>query len=344
MTTTALALDPHCLAHNMGPHHPESPERLAALRTLIQGEAVTPMNLLRLDAQRADAEAITRIHTSPYFERIAATDGRTVSLDPDTTTCPASFDTALRAAGSTLAATEAVLRGDARNAFALVRPPGHHAEPFRAMGFCLFNSVAIAAAQARAVHGLERIAIVDFDVHHGNGTQRAFYEDPAVLYISTHQAPYYPGTGAGHEVGRAGAEGSTLNLPLRAGEGDATYGTIYESVLPRVLEQFEPELVLVSAGFDLMANDPLGGMEVSVEGVRRIAAGLVGAAERLCAGRTVFLLEGGYDLPSLTDGVRTCLEVLQKPPAGDRPLPAVDAGALGSARNQMPILETYFQF
>ncbi|MFT7624198.1 MAG: acetoin utilization deacetylase AcuC-like enzyme, partial [Myxococcota bacterium] len=189
----------------MGPTHPESPRRLEALIELLDSPQVADLNLLRVGERLADEAEIVRVHTGDYWRRIADSEGHHVQLDPDTRASPRSFEAARRASGAALQAFDAVLRGDARNGFALVRPPGHHAEAYSAMGFCLFNSVAIVAQHARAVHGLERIAIIDFDVHHGNGTQAAFWDDPNTLFISSHQFPFYPGTGAAFEVGGSSA-------------------------------------------------------------------------------------------------------------------------------------------
>ena len=342
MATTGIALDPHCAAHVMGPHHPESPQRLRALIELLASERVAGLDLRDLPERLATADDVQRVHTSAYFEQIQSTAGRVVRLDPDTTACEQSYDAALRAAGATLGCIDAVLAGTVRNAFALVRPPGHHAEPFRAMGFCLFNSVAVAADYARAVHGLERVAVIDFDVHHGNGTQSAFYDDPRTLYVSTHQFPYYPGSGAAYEVGRGDGRGATLNVPLSPGHGDDTFDALYGAVLPRVLEQFRPDIILVSAGFDLMRNDPLAGMDVTADGVGRIAAALTATAERLCDGRLVMLLEGGYDLANLQDGAVACLRAMHRQEGVDAAVPAVDTAALGEvARALEPLREFY---
>ncbi len=306
---TALALDEACVAHDRGASHPESPRRLEALAAMVAGRD----GHLRVGDRLADEAEIVRVHTGDYWKRIADTEGRYVQLDPDTRAGPRSFEAARRAAGAGLEVFDTVMRGEARNGFAMIRPPGHHAEQYTAMGFCLFNSVAVVAEHARHVHGLERIAIVDFDVHHGNGTQHTYYDDPNILYVSTHQAPFYPGTGAGYEVGKGAGEGATVNLPLRGGHGDVEYEAIYGALLPRVFEQFRPDAILVSAGFDLMDGDPLASMRVTPDGIRAIADGLVGAAERLCDGRVVMMLEGGYDLSNLKRGAAACLDALESP-------------------------------
>jgi len=223
-------------------------------------------------------------------------------LDPDTFTSPESYDVALLAAGSTIdAARHAVKTGEP--ALALVRPPGHHAEPDRAMGFCLFNNIAIAAAALRR-DGLARVAIVDIDVHHGNGTQAAFYADPTVLYISSHQFPYYPGTGGASETGSGAGRGFTLNIPLPAGSTDADYAAAYGSVAVPALEQFHPDAMLISAGYDAHELDPLAGMRMTTDGYGAIVALLDDVSSRVCGRRLAFVTEGGYHL----DALRECLD------------------------------------
>jgi acetoin utilization deacetylase AcuC-like enzyme len=251
------------------------------------------------------------------------------AFDADTPTSSRSFEAALRAAGGTLAAVDAVMAGAADNGFALVRPPGHHAVPERAMGFCLFNNVAVAAAHLRAAHGLERVLVVDWDVHHGNGTQDAFYADSHVLFMSSHQYPFYPGTGSAREVGRGEGEGFTLNVPLPSGCGDAEYLQAYLEVVEPVARQFRPEFVLISAGFDAHARDPLAEMEVSERGFAGLARLVARIARDVCGNRLVAVLEGGYDLAALGESVATVLDELGgarlddpvTPPASDRRAP-----------------------
>src|SRR5262245_4359693 len=242
---TAVVLDERMLAHEPGRGHPERPDRLRVLLEHL-GDA---SSLVHLGARAASEEEIARVHSPDHVAHAAATAGRRVVLDPDTVTSPGSYEAARLAAGSLLVACEAVLAGEITNGFALVRPPGHHAERDRAMGFCLFNNVALAAAWLRA-RGLARVAIIDWDVHHGNGTQHLFEDDPSVLYVSTHQYPYYPGTGAADEVGRGAGAGRTLNLPFPVGFGDAEYARAFAEVIAPVCRQFAPEFLLVSAGFD----------------------------------------------------------------------------------------------
>ena len=252
-----------------------------------------------------DADLL-RIHTEAHVAAITSTRGKAVMLDPDTFTSPQSEEVARLAAGAAVAAVAAVLDGPpGTRAIAVVRPPGHHAETNRAMGFCLYNNIAIGAAYARH-RGCARVAIVDYDVHHGNGTQQAFYEDPTVLFVSSHQYPYYPGTGAADETGRGAGQGFTLNLPLDAGATDADVLRRYEKEALPAIERFRPELLMVSAGFDAHERDPLAGCRMTTDGFRRLTTLLAGAADRLCQGRIVLVTEGGYDLTALGE----CLEAV----------------------------------
>jgi acetoin utilization deacetylase AcuC-like enzyme len=259
--------------------------------------------------QLALREELARIHTGPYLDTIAATAGRAVALDPDTFTSPESHEIALLAAGAALGAARHA-RDTAEPAIAMVRPPGHHAEPDKAMGFCLYNSIAVAAAALRA-EGLSRIAIVDIDVHHGNGTQSAFYEDATVLFVSSHQYPYYPGTGAAHETGAGAGTGFTLNIPLAAGAQDADYLRAYETLVIPALERFKPDLLLVSAGYDAHERDPLGGMRVTTDGLTALITLLDDAARRLCSRRLALVTEGGYHLDALRDCLEATIRVLE---------------------------------
>jgi acetoin utilization deacetylase AcuC-like enzyme len=262
------------------------------------------------------------VHDEAYFETVAGTRGRVgYAFDPDTPASPRSFDTACLAAGGLLSLLDAVMTGTVRNGFAFVRPPGHHAERARAMGFCLFNNVAVAAAYARVRYGLKRVLVLDWDVHHGNGTQHMFEHDPGVLFVSLHQYPFYPGTGAADEVGRGEGRGFTVNLPLPAGCGDAEYLDAFQRVIEPIIDQYAPELILVSAGFDPHAEDPLGGMRVTEEGFAAMARTVVRCAERSAQGRCVAVLEGGYNLDAIRRSARAVLAELRGtdatlPPAG----------------------------
>lgn len=292
-----LISSPRFEEHVTPPGHPERPERAHVFDVVAMDFQKTGGRVVEPAA--ASHEQLARVHAREHIERIAATSGKPSMLDADTFTSPESYDIALLAAGAAVQAAEHA-RSTGEAALALVRPPGHHAERDAAMGFCLFNNVAVAAAQAIA-SGLERVAIVDIDVHHGNGTQWIFYDDPRVLYISSHQFPFYPGTGAADETGHGEGRGFTVNLPLEAGATDADVDLLYRAVAEPVLEQFAPQLTLVSAGFDAHEADPLASMRMSADGYAR----LVGCLRR-AAGAHPFALvtEGGYDLPAL----RECLE------------------------------------
>jgi len=283
--------------HTTPPGHPERPERARVFSTVAARWRENGRQVVQPRA--ATREQLARVHDVAYVDGIAATAGRAVMLDPDTFTSPESYEVALLAAGAAVQAMEhAVDRGEP--AFALVRPPGHHAEQMRAMGFCLFNNIAVAAAAGLA-RGLSRVAVVDIDVHHGNGTQWMFYDDPRVLYVSTHQFPFYPGTGAADEVGRGPGKGFTFNVPLAAGATDAVYAKAYEGIVDR-LDEYAPELLLVSAGYDAHADDPLASMRVSAEGFAVIVGHLKAVADRHCP--IALVTEGGYDL----DALGACLD------------------------------------
>lgn len=311
--------------HLTPPGHPERVERAAVMQVVAaefrrNGGAV-------LEPRAATDAELALVHDPEYVAMIRETAGRAVALDADTYTSPDSYDVARLAAGAAISAVEHVLEaGTGARALALVRPPGHHAERNKAMGFCLFNSVAVAAAVART-RGLRRVAIVDYDVHHGNGTQSSFYSDHSVLFMSSHQYPYYPGSGGADEIGSAAGRGFTVNLPLVAGATDADYEHVYARVAWPVLRQFKPELVLLSAGFDAYQDDPLGGMRVTVPGFERLTAALVDVAEQVCEGRVVAVVEGGYDMTGLGDGLRAAIRALSgasrladlPPPSGPAP-------------------------
>lgn len=309
--------------------HPERPARgevmtAVARRWVEAGGVLTP-------PRPATRGELTRVHRPAYVDRIADTAGRRLRLDPDTYASDASWEVALLAAGAVVAAVEAALAHGAP-ALALVRPPGHHAEADRAMGFCLFNNVAVGAAAARAA-GLDRVAVVDYDVHHGNGTQWMFYDDPAVLYVSLHQYPFYPGTGAAGDVGRGAGRGFTLNVPLDAGAGDADYDRAMRELVVPVVAAFDPGLILLSAGFDAHARDPLGGMQVSTDGYGAMTDHVRRLAARCCGGRLAAVTEGGYDLAALEACLDSTLARLADgPPA---PSPAV-AGDTSRADRVIP--------
>ncbi len=296
--------------HDMGLYHPESPERLQAIEREINRTSFKDP-LIEIEPRPALTKELQRVHSLSYIHQISSTSGKNVRLDPDTSTSPKSYDAALLAAGGVIEAVNKVLEGKVDQAFALVRPPGHHAEDDRAMGFCLFNNVAIAAKHALEDKKLKRILIVDWDLHHGNGTQHSFYSDPRVIYFSTHQYPYYPGTGSLQEIGEGEGEGYTINVPLTTGNGDEEYANIFRQILIPVGQSFSPELILVSAGFDIHKGDPLGGMNVTETGFARLAHLILKLAEETCGGRVVFTLEGGYNVEGEAKAVVQILHTLQ---------------------------------
>lgn len=306
--TTGVVIDRRYMEHDMGAWHPESPSRVEALLRMLEEDPPVPFR--RLEPRPATVEELAYVHERGYIDLVRSTAGKTVPLDPDTTAGPKSWPTALLAAGGFLEALDRIMDGTVSNAVALVRPPGHHAEASRAMGFCLFNNVAVGAEHLLRRHGLRRVLIVDWDLHHGNGTERAFYERGDVMYFSTHQVPLYPGTGAASAFGHGEGLGFNLNVPLLAGKGDADFLQIFEGVLAPVAAQFKPDFILASAGFDIAARDPLGRMEVTSAGFGAMAASLQAMAERTAGGRLAVVLEGGYDLGALTDGVAAVLKAL----------------------------------
>jgi acetoin utilization deacetylase AcuC-like enzyme len=291
--TTALFTHPACLDHQPGAYHPERPERLEAVLRALEGLR----GLERREAPRASDDRLMLCHPADYVATVmgAIPPAGRHALDSDTTVSPGSGEAALRAAGAVVAAVDAVCRGEIRNAFCAVRPPGHHAEADRAMGFCLFNNAAVGAFHARATHGLARVAVVDFDVHHGNGTQHLFERDPALFYASTHQSPLYPGTGDANERGC----GNVVNVPLRGHSGGPEFRAAFERHILPALDRFAPELVIISAGFDAHADDPLASLMLHEDDFDWVTRALLEVAATRAKGRLVSALEGGYDLNAL---------------------------------------------
>lgn len=279
-----------CLAHQPGPGHPESPDRLRAVL-----DALGAIGLVARDAPEASREQLAQVHTAEHVDRLFALAGKTAQLDADTVMSAQSLAAALRAAGAVCAAIDELFGGTDQRAFCAVRPPGHHATADTAMGFCLFNNIAIGAAHAMAKHGLERIAIADFDVHHGNGSAAIFADDPRVLYLSSHQRPLYP------ETGEPGRHGNAVNAGLAANSPPAAFRLAWRDRLLPVLEYFQPQLVLVSAGFDADRRDPLASLQLGADDYRWITAELCAIADRHSEGRLVSVLEGGYDLQALAE-------------------------------------------
>jgi len=323
--TLALVDDPLFCEHLAPAGHPERPERLHAARAAI---ARADIDLQRLDlaTRYATSEELARVHAEAYLTRLGQAAGQSGYFDEDTFYSAQSVAAARAGAGAALVVTDALLDRRADYGLALVRPPGHHARPSGAMGFCLLNNVAVAAAHARA-RGVERVAIVDFDVHHGNGTQEMFYDDPSVLFVSLHQSPLYPGSGAAEESGRGDGRGYTLNVPLSAGAGDAVYAAAIDRIVAPVLEAYRPGLLLFSAGFDAHARDPLAQMQLTDDGFRTIVRRTLGALD---PGVPVGMsLEGGYDLSGLGSSLGAALEGL-----GEGPMREIRAERLWQAHER----------
>jgi acetoin utilization deacetylase AcuC-like enzyme len=333
---TLLLTDPLFLEHDPGQEHPESPSRLARIVDDLRQRPVAGTTWAA-PRPAEDSELVT-VHEPQYLASLAALSGRHALLDEDTMVSPRSWDAARLAAGAAVQAVEEVWAGRAANAFVLARPPGHHAEVDRAMGFCLINNAAVGAEAARRA-GAARVAIVDWDVHHGNGTQHLFDRRADVLFVSTHQAPLYPGTGAPFEVGAADGAGLTVNCPLPPGQDDADYGAVFSDIVLPAVERFAPDLVIVSAGFDAHARDPLAQMNLTERGFAAMCAAVLALVPR-----GVLLLEGGYDLDALAASVRACVEVMtgrrETFPAGGsgearRAIAATRAAHAGAARSPL---------
>jgi acetoin utilization deacetylase AcuC-like enzyme len=311
---TLLISHPSFLEHDTGPYHPERPDRLRAILGALEDPAFD--TLVRLAAPAASMEEMTRVHPQDYVEAILGIQpapGEHVHVDGDTVMSQGSAEAIQRAAGAVVAGVDAVMQGKVRTAFAAVRPPGHHAAPDVPGGFCLINNAAVGARHAQAKYGVERVAIVDFDVHHGQGTQAVVEPDPTLFYASTHQTPLYPGTGSPRETG---TDNNVVNVPLRAGSGSAEFRAAWsERILP-LLDDFAPELVIVSAGFDAHRADPLAQLEVETEDFVWLTEELLAIADRHAQGRLVSVLEGGYDLNALAESVATHVQSLMQ--AGDR--------------------------
>jgi acetoin utilization deacetylase AcuC-like enzyme len=303
---TLLLTHPDCLLHDTGQGHPERPDRLRAIEDALSDERFS--GLKREQAPLADLAIIERLHPQAYVEAIHAASPKRdlIWLDPDTVMSPGSWNAALRAAGAAVEAVDQVMTGKVKNAFCAVRPPGHHAEPSRPMGFCLFNNVAVAALHARAAHGAERVAVVDFDVHHGNGTQDAFWSDKDLFYASTHQMPLFPGTGALTETGA----GNIWNAPLKAGDGKREFQEAFRTRILPALHDFAPDFLLISAGFDAHRDDPLAQIRLVEEDFVWVTEKLLDLAEKHAGGRVVATLEGGYNLEALGRSTAAHVETL----------------------------------
>ncbi|MBI4285372.1 MAG: histone deacetylase [Chloroflexi bacterium] len=309
MSKVGLVYDPIYLEHDTG-EHVENAGRLQAVMAHLAKTGLME-HLFLIKPRPATVAEVALVHDEQYIAHIAEVAQKGGGwLDPDTVLSARSYEVALYAAGGVIRATEAVMDGEADSAFALVRPPGHHATFNRAMGFCIFNNVAIAARYALPRYGLERVAIIDFDVHHGNATNDTFSADPRVLYVSTHQYPFYPGTGTVAETGTGEGKGTKVNIPMPAGCGDAEYLAIFAEIVIPVVRRFQPRFIFVSAGYDAHWSDTIGMMEVSTAGYARMAAIIKSLASELCDGRLVFSLEGGYNPTALASSIQATLEVL----------------------------------
>ncbi|MBK8027835.1 MAG: histone deacetylase [Chloroflexi bacterium] len=293
---------PRCVEHD-APQHPEHAGRIRAVWQHMEQSGLK--EIVKAEAPLVDEESLRSVHTEDYLRLLRTLDSldRTVRLDADTYANPISYEIARIAAGGVVHAVDSVLRETCESSIAVVRPPGHHAMPGRAMGFCLLNNVAVAARHAQRAHGLERVLIVDYDVHHGNGTEAIFYDDPSVLFISTHQAHIYPGTGAIGDVGTGKGTGFTLNIPMPGGCGDRNYGQVFDEIILPAARRFQPQMILVSVGHDAHWADPLAGMALTLEGYASLAQRMITLADELCGGKIAFVMEGGYNLDALANGM-----------------------------------------
>ncbi|PPD57996.1 histone deacetylase family protein [Dehalogenimonas etheniformans] len=315
MSIIGYVFHPSYLLHDTGYGHPESAARLESVMDYLKSSGLLD-RLVKVEAHRATGDEISLVHIPIYKEKInliCSSGGG--SLDADTILSTESCNAAEYAAGGAVTAVEAVMGGNVGKCFGLVRPPGHHAFADRGSGFCIYNNIAIAARFARQKYGLTRIAILDFDVHHGNGTQSTFNNDPATMYVSVHQSPHYPGSGSIDDIGIGGASGTKVNIPLPAGSGNAEYTSIYNDIVMPAVRRFKPELILVSAGYDAHRDDPLAGMKLTESGYAAIASRICILADELCSGKAVFCLEGGYNLDALARSVAVTFRVLLGEPA-----------------------------
>lgn len=311
---TGIVYSDRYMDHRTGPSHPESPARMGVVLDNLKNSSVWT-SLEEIDPAEAEIEQIQLVHPESYVAKLENLCLAGISpLDGgDTTVCEASYSVALLAAGGVVAGVDKIFSGDIRNAFCVIRPPGHHAERAESMGFCLFNNAAIAARYAQHQYGVERVFILDWDVHHGNGTQHLFEDDATVFYLSLHQFPFYPGTGGSSETGQGDGLGTTRNFPLSAGSGDEIYLDIFDNSIPEIVASFSPDLIIISAGFDAHHSDPLANMEVSTGAFSCMTEVIVRLADDVCDGRILSILEGGYDLAALAESseahVRALLQI-----------------------------------
>jgi acetoin utilization deacetylase AcuC-like enzyme len=338
MRKTAILKNDLFLEHIPDFNHVESPDRLRVIYEQLEQPPLSEL-FLYPDFPPASVDILELNHSKDHLMRVAGTAGKAFSsLDPDTQASPKSFDAACLAAGAVTGGMEMIMRGEADNGFALVRPPGHHAEANRAMGFCLFNNVAIGARYGLKHLGLERIAIIDWDLHHGNGTQNSFYTTNQVLYISTHAYPYYPGSGSLGEVGAGEGEGFTVNVPLSGGQDDRAFARIFKEIVVPVTRQYRPDFILISAGFDTYFGDPLGTMAVTQQGYACMTRQIVDLAAEICAGRLLVVLEGGYNLRGLRDGILAVLAELSGQPECPGRVDEAVLQAIMDGEREVPII------
>ena len=337
---TGIVKDWRYMEHDMGAFHVENPKRIEAIYRMVEKDISFPYT--EIEPRPAKEKEIQMVHASSYVNAIKETSGKgRMQLDPDTATSARSYEVALLAAGGLLKAIDLVMDGKIQNGFAIVRPPGHHAEASRAMGFCLFNNIAIGAEYLVQNHGIKRILVIDWDLHHGNGTQHSFYNRSDVLYFSTHQFPHYPGTGSWDEIGQDKGKGFTVNVPLSGGKTDEDYLFIFRKILAPIASDFKPEFILVSAGFDIYKADPLGGMQISEDGFGALTSELMSVAHKFSKDRILFTLEGGYNLQGLSEGVKQVLLYLggegKKPQIGEDISPITE-------KELAPVFDTQKQF
>lgn len=337
---TGIVKDWRYMEHDMGAFHVENPKRIEAIYRMVEKDISFPYT--EIEPRPAKEKEIQMVHASSYVNAIKETSGKgRTQLDPDTATSARSYEVALLAAGGLLKAIDLVMDGKIQNGFAIVRPPGHHAEASRAMGFCLFNNIAIGAEYLVQNHGIKRILVIDWDLHHGNGTQHSFYSRSDVLYFSTHQFPHYPGTGHWDEIGQDKGKGFTVNVPLSGGKTDEDYLFIFRKILAPIASDFKPEFILVSAGFDIYKADPLGGMQISEDGFGALTSELMSVAHKFSKDRILFTLEGGYNLQGLSEGVKQVLLYLggegKKPQIGEDISPITE-------KELAPVFDTQKQF
>ncbi len=334
--TTAYLTHESFTTHDF-PGHPEHAGRIEAVWARLREQGLSD-RLLRIEPSPATDEQILAVHSAAQLNRLNAVSGqdRIVRLDPDTYALPVSPAVARMAAGAAIGAVDAVCGGGADNAIAIVRPPGHHATRDRQMGFCLLNNIAIAARHAQTEHEARKVLILDYDVHHGNGTEDIFYSDPTPMFMSIHQSPFYPGSGAMDETGTGAGQGYTLNVPVSGGFGDSAYQQIFDEVIWPAAERFAPDLMLISAGFDAHWADPLAGMQLSLGGYDHLARECIRMAERFCGGKIIFVMEGGYDLEALSHGWRNIVQALLGDDALSDPYGSARSA---SARSIQPLID-----